>query len=271
MVKQSNPEKQQEEIESRTAPPGDVVYQAIYDEGEHELQRSSSALALSGLAAGLSMGFSLVSEALLRVYLPDAPWTTAVAKLGYSVGYLIVILGRQQLFTKNTLTVILPFLKHRRPSLALNVGRLWAVVLLGNLAGAALFAGLLAHTNLFDEPVRQMFFKISTHAIEPTFGTILLRAILSGWLIALMVWLLPFAEAARVSVIIIIGYLVGMANLPHIIAGGVESIYLVWTGTISLGHCLGGYLLPALIGNVIGGVALVAFGAHAEFRTARRK
>ncbi len=269
MAKRAHSLKQQEEIESRTAPPGDVVYQAIHDEGEHELQRESSALALSGLAAGLSMGFSLVSEALLRVYLPDAPWTTAVAKLGYSVGYLIVILGRQQLFTKNTLTVILPLLKKRELSLLGNVARLWLVVLLGNLAGAALFAALLAHTSLFDEPTRQMFSNISSHAMEPAFGTMFLRAILSGWLIALMVWLLPFAESARVWVIIIIGYLVGLSNLPHVIAGGVESLYLVWTGAISLWHCAGGYLLPALLGNAIGGVLLVAIGAHAEFRTAR--
>ncbi len=271
MATKSQPEKQQEEIENRTAPPGDVVYQAIHDEGEHELQRGSSALALSGLAAGLSMGFSLVSEALLRVYLPDAPWVNLIAKLGYSVGYLIVILGRQQLFTKNTLTAILPLLKHPTQPLFLNVGRLWLVVLLGNLAGAALFSGLIAQTNLFDEPVRQMFWKISSHAIEPAFGAIFLRAILSGWLIALMVWLLPFAESARVWVIIIIGYLVGLSNLPHIIAGGVESFYLVWTGGISVGQCIGGYLLPALLGNVVGGVLLVAVGAHAEFRTARGK
>ncbi|MGI8820622.1 MAG: formate/nitrite transporter family protein [Chthoniobacterales bacterium] len=270
-TKKSQPEKQQEEIESRTAPPGDVVYQAIHDEGEHELQRGNSALALSGLAAGLSMGFSLVSEALLRVYLPDAPWVNLIAKLGYSVGYLIVILGRQQLFTKNTLTVILPLLKHRNLPLLMNVARLWAAVLLGNLAGAALFAGLLAHTSLFDEPVRQMFSRISSHAMEPAAGTLFLRAILSGWLIALMVWLLPFAEAARVWVIIIIGYLVGLSNLPHVIAGGVESFYLVWAGTISLAQSIGGYLLPALLGNVVGGVLLVAVGAHAEFRTARGK
>ncbi len=60
------------------------------------------------------------------------------------------------------------------------------------------------------------------------------------------------------------------ADLPHVIAGNVESFYLVTTGALSFWNCLSGYLLPALIGNVIGGVALVAVGAHAEFAEEER-
>ncbi len=66
-------------------------------------------------------------------------------------------------------------------------------------------------------------------------------------------------------VIIILAYVVGVANLPHVIAGNVETFYLVSTGALSFGRCVTNYLLPTLIGNVIGGVALVAVGAHAEF------
>ena len=90
------------------------MYQAIYREGEHELKRNTAEVAFSGLAAGLSMGFSMVAEALLHARLPDAPWRPLLSKFGYSVGFLVVILGRQQLFTKNTLTVILPMLRLRR-------------------------------------------------------------------------------------------------------------------------------------------------------------
>lgn len=268
MAKQSHAERKEGDIQSRTAPTGDVVYQAIYREGEHELQRSSSALALSGIAAGLSMGFSLVSEALLTVHLPDTSWAPLVTKFGYSLGFLIVILGRQQLFTKNTLTVILPLLKKGNAALLGKVARLWVIVLIANLVGAFAFASLLAHSNLFEINVREAFSKIASTAIQPDFGTVLLRAILSGWLIALMVWLLPFAESARLWVIIIIAYLVGLAGLPHLIAGSVETFYLLSSGTISVAQCFGGYLLPTLIGNVIGGVTLVAVGAHAEFTVA---
>jgi formate/nitrite transporter FocA (FNT family) len=260
-----NQEKREDEILDRTSPPGEVVYEAIYAEGEHELKRNSVELALSGLAAGLSMGFSMVTEALIRAHLPDAPWTPLLSKLGYSIGFLIVILGRQQLFTKNTLTVILPLLKKKDPAMLGKVARLWIIVLATNLLGAFAFAWLLGNSNEFDADVRQIFSKIGEAAIEPGFGTLVLRGILAGWLIALMVWLLPFAESARLWVIIILAYVVGLANLPHVIAGNIETFYLVSTGALSFPACVTGYLLPTLIGNVIGGVALVAVGAHAEF------
>ncbi len=268
MAKRSSAEKKDDEVQSRTAPPGDVVYEAIYKEGEHELERGTTALAFSGLAAGLSMGFSLFAEGVLRAHLPDAPWRPLITKFGYSLGFLIVILGRQQLFTKNTLTVILPLLKEKKLALLLNVARLWTIVLIANLIGAFIFAWLLAHTNVVGADVRAVFGQIAQTATEPTFGTLILRGAVAGWLIALMVWLLPFAETARVWVIILIGYLVGIADLPHVIAGSVENFYLLAQGTISVGHALGHFLVPALIGNVIGGVALVAVGAHAEFTAA---
>ena len=133
---------ERDEAESRSSPSGKIVYKAILTEGEEELDRPSSALFWSGLAAGLSMGFSLVSEGLLRAYLPDAPWRLLVAKLGYCIGFLIVVLGRQQLFTENTLTVMLPLLRRKDPRTLANVGRLWAVVLAANLIGAFLIVGV---------------------------------------------------------------------------------------------------------------------------------
>src|SRR4051812_22425274 len=122
-----------EEAHERSAPRGAIVYQAILMEGEEELARSSAALFWSGLAAGLSMGFSMIAEGLLVTYLPDASWRPLVAKFGYSAGFLIVILGRQQLFTENTLTPILPLLQRKPKATLANVLRLWTIVLIGNL------------------------------------------------------------------------------------------------------------------------------------------
>ncbi|HLM68723.1 MAG TPA: formate/nitrite transporter family protein, partial [Longimicrobium sp.] len=94
-------EKQAEEEQSLDAR---TTHEIIRRQGEHELTRTNAALAWSGLAAGLAMGFSLVAQGILREYLPDAHWRPLVTSLGYSVGFLIVILGSQQLFTENTLT-----------------------------------------------------------------------------------------------------------------------------------------------------------------------
>src|SRR5947209_2624298 len=110
---QGGGDQETEEAENRRSPSGAIVYKAIFKEGSDELERPSSALFWSGLAAGLSMGFSLVAEGLLRSHLPETEWRTVITKFGYSIGFLIVILGRQQLFTENTLTVILPLLQKK--------------------------------------------------------------------------------------------------------------------------------------------------------------
>src|SRR4051794_34634138 len=124
-----------EQGEERSSPSAHVVYEAILSEGEDELKRKSSSLGWSGLAAGLSMGFSFLTEGVLHHHLPAEHWLPLVSKFGYSVGFLIVILGRQQLFTENTLTVILPLLTHKTLSVFWNVLRLWSVVLTANLLG----------------------------------------------------------------------------------------------------------------------------------------
>src|SRR4051812_42738498 len=131
----------------RSAPGGKVVYKAILLEADEELGRSTSALFWSGVAAGLSMGLSLITEGVMRAHLPDTHWRLLVAKLGYSVGFLMVILGRQQLFTENTLTPMLPLLQRRDGKTFMNVMRLWGIVLLANLLGAAAIALVAAKTS----------------------------------------------------------------------------------------------------------------------------
>lgn len=255
---------EQQEIEDRSSPSGKVVYKTILKEGRDELKRSSSALFWSGLAAGLSMGFSLIAEGLLHAYLPDAAWRPLVAKFGYSMGFLIVILGRQQLFTENTLTPILPLLQRPDAATTFNVLRLWVIVLIANLLGALLVALVLAKTNAFDPHIQTAFAEIGRKAMENGFLTTLLRGIFAGWLIALMVWLLPFAEAARVWVIIFITYIVGLGQFSHIIAGAVEVFTVAARGEAAWLTVFGSYLLPTLIGNIIGGVTLVAALNHAQ-------
>jgi formate/nitrite transporter FocA (FNT family) len=257
-------QKEEEQAEERATIPASVVYQAILREGRSELERSSSALAWSGLAAGLSMGFSLVTEGLLRHALPDAAWRPLIVKLGYSIGFLIVILGRQQLFTENTLTPILPLMRDLCAKTFGNVARLWAVVLITNLIGAAIFAVVIARTPVFDAPVKQSFLEIGREALAPGWTAILLRGIFAGWLIALMVWLLPVAEVARFWVIILITYVVGLGHFSHIIAGSVEVFYVAAAGQASAWYAIWHYMIPTLIGNCIGGVSLVAALNHAQ-------
>lgn len=252
------------EAEEKSAPSAHVVYEAIRIEGRHELERKTSSLAWSGLAAGLSMGFSFVTMAVLHHHLPDTSWRPLVATLGYSVGFLIVILGRQQLFTENTLTVILPLLMHKTGEDLIKVLKLWTIVLLANLVGGLLFALVTAKSGAFDPDLHATFDQLAAQAMSHPFGVTLLRGIFAGWLIALMVWLMPAAETARIWVIVILTYVVGAFHFPHIIAGASETFYLAITGQRTWSEVLGGFIFPALIGNTIGGVTLVAALAHAQ-------
>jgi formate/nitrite transporter FocA (FNT family) len=264
MAEDAKRDAEQRDADARSAPSGKVVYKAILREGEEELGRASAALFWSGLAAGLSMGFSMIAEGLLAARLPDAPWRPLVSKLGYSVGFLIVVLGRQQLFTENTLTPVLPLLKRKDGKTAANVLRLWAVVLAANLLGALAVALAVAHTEAFTPHARAAFAEMGRKALEPGFGTLLVRGVFAGWLIALMVWLLPFAEAARVWVIVVITYAVGLGEFSHVVAGSVETFTAAAMGQAAWPSVLGGYVVPTLVGNVVGGVTLVAMLNHAQ-------
>jgi formate/nitrite transporter FocA (FNT family) len=250
--------------EDRQLPEGEIVYRAVRQDGDHALAWSVDRLWWSGLAAGISMGFSLAGEGLLRAHLPEAHWTPLISKFGYSLGFVIVVLGRQQLFTEQTLTAILPLLSRDRPGVALGVGRMWVVVLLANLVGTALFAMTAAWTEAFDSEVRAAFAAIGREAMAHSFGTTMLRGVLAGFLIATMIWLLPGSDAARLWIVILLTYIVGLAGLAHIIAGSAEALYLVFIGERGFAEYLSGYFTPTLIGNAIGGVALVAVLAHAQ-------
>jgi hypothetical protein len=105
--------EQEKKAKEEGVPEGEIIYRSVRQDGEYALQQSSTELAWSGLAAGMSMTFSFIAEGLLRAHLPDMPWTPLVSKFGYTAGFLIVVLGRQQLFTEQTLTAILPLLAKR--------------------------------------------------------------------------------------------------------------------------------------------------------------
>jgi formate/nitrite transporter FocA (FNT family) len=256
--------QEEQSLDART------THEVIRLEGERELDRSNAALAWSGLAAGLAMGFSLVAQGVLHHGLPDAPWRPLVSSLGYSVGFLIVILGSQQLFTENTLRVIVPLLSRRDGKTLGNVARLWAVVLVANVVGALVFGWVAARTEMFSAELRHSFTELSRKAMEPDFGLTLLRGIFAGWLIALMVWMMPAARTAHLWVIVIVTWLVGASHLSHVVAGSVEAFYLAALGEQSWGEALVGFTLPSFIGNVIGGTGLVAALNHAQAVTGAR-
>jgi len=257
-------DRQKQEAEDRTSVSALVVHEAIRKDGDEELRRPVSALAWSGLAAGLSMGFSFVAEALIRTYVPAAPWRPLITNFGYPLGFLIVIVGRQQLFTENTLTAIIPLLARRNITTFSQVMRLWGVVLVANIIGAHIFAWVIGNTPVLHPRFQLALGQLATEAADVSFGAAILRGIFAGWLIAMVVWMLAATDSNRIPIIIILTYIVGLAGLTHVVAGSVEVLFLVMTGAKSWFAFLGGYMIPTLIGNVLGGVAMVSALNHAQ-------
>ncbi len=127
------------DVEELSTPRTPVIYEVVRRLGDEEMKRPLTSLWWSGVAGGLSISFSLLAQAILQDALPDTTWRPLVTGLGYCVGFLMVVLGRQQLFTESTITVVLPVLKDLKAEGVSRMLRLWAIVLAANFAGT-LFA-----------------------------------------------------------------------------------------------------------------------------------
>jgi formate/nitrite transporter FocA (FNT family) len=241
-----------------------TTYEVIREDGEKELERSAGALAFSGLAAGLSMGLSMVGQGMLQAHLPDAEWRPLVVRFGYSVGFLAVIAGSQQLFTENTLTPVVPLLSRKSGVTVSQVLRLWGIVFVANIVGTFLFALAAAYTPTFGPEIKQAFAALGTEAAAHSFWSTFSRGIAAGWVIALLVWMLPGARHNRLWVIVIMSYVIGVAGMSHVIAGSSEVLYAVLTGALPWSAYFVDFLIPTLFGNVLGGVTLVAALNHGQ-------
>ncbi|MER0240095.1 formate/nitrite transporter family protein [Fulvimarina sp. MAC8] len=241
-----------------------AVYELVRQEGEEELNRPLASLWWSGLAAGLAIGFSVYAKAALHAYLPDASWSHLVESWGYPVGFLIVILGRLQLFTEITLTATLPVLAQTRWRSLVALLRLWTIVLAANVVGTAIFALGIAYDVLGAPKITQAAIAVSAPMLDHDPMAIFLRAILAGWLMATIVWVLPSAKKSAFMVITVITYLISLFQLAHVVVGSVEAMILIGIGEKGLYEVVAGFYLPAIMGNIIGGAALFALISYGQ-------
>jgi formate/nitrite transporter FocA (FNT family) len=241
------------------------IYENVRAAAEEELERPSVALLWSALAAGLTIGFSFVGGGYASTLVAESH-RTAAAAAAYPLGFILVVLARQQLFTENTLEPVIPLLNDFNRRTLLRVARLWALVLSANLVGALLFALVTARTPVVEASLLPALDAVAETATEGGFWTVGYKAVFAGWLIALMAWLVASTRATGAQIL-----LVWLTTAPiaafgfrHSIAGAVEAFYRVARGSASLGSMLGEFLVPAVAGNIVGGVLLVALFNHAQ-------
>lgn len=243
-----------------------AIHEHIRQDGEKELERDAMALLWSAIAAGLSMGASLLAKGIFHVQLDDVPGRFLLENLGYTFGFIIVIMARQQLFTENTVTAVLPIMHKPTPG---NIGllmRLWGIVLLGNILGTGIAAWAFEYMPIFNEETRAAFVSIGMAVMKNSPSEMFANAIISGWLIATMVWMFPAAGAAKIVVIILMTWLITLGDTTHIVVGSVEILYLVFNGTLHWSDFFWPFALPTLAGNICGGTFIFALMSHAQIR-----
>jgi formate-nitrite transporter family protein len=257
-------EKEADDVEEMSSPRTPVIYEIVRRLGDEEMDRPIVSLWWSGLAAGLSISFSFLAQGILHAHLPAASWTVLIASFGYSVGFVMVVLSRQQLFTESTVTAVLPVMANMTPENLWRLSRLWAVVLAANLVGTLIAAMLCTFTPVLTPELTAAMLDVAGHITNHSWMEMLFRAIASGFLIATMVWLMPGAEGAQFHVVVLITYLIAAAGFMHIVAGSVEAFFLVLNGHLGLAAMVADFFVPVLIGNIIGGTALFALIAYAQ-------
>jgi formate/nitrite transporter FocA (FNT family) len=257
-------EEEQEGVEDRQTTSPRVLHEVVRRSGDEELARPASSLLWSGLAAGIAISASILGQALLESKLPDAPWRPLVASLGYTLGFLIVILGRLQLFTESTLSAVIPVATH--PSFG-NLGRLlrlWVLVLASNLVGTLFIAWVTSAALIGSVEQHAAMLDVSRKLLEHDWFETLKLGIPAGFLIAAVPWTMPSAEGQSFWVVMIFTYAIALGGFTHSVAGSGEAWLLAIAGETTFLHAATSMILPALIGNVIGGTGLFALLAHAQ-------
>ena len=243
-----------------------AVHEVIRMEGEKELERDGQALLWSAIAAGLSISASLMAKGILHARLPDTPERFFIENIGYTVGFIIVIMARQQLFTENTVTAVLPIMQKPTGRNILLLLRLWGIVLAGNVIGGGLAALVFHLVPFFVTATDEAFRTISMDIMKKDPEGMFVGGMVSGWLIATMVWMIPSAGTAKLWVIMLMTYMVAIGDLTHIVVGSVEVLYLVFSGAIPWYEFIWPFALPTLAGKIACGTFIFALISHAQIR-----
>ena len=243
-----------------------MIYEVIRREGEEELARSKRSLIWSGIAAGIMISLSVLGEAIFRTYLPDTQYRFLIENLGYSLGFLAVIMGRMQLFTENTITTVLPIMRTKTWFSFMCMLRLWGVVLAANVVGAFAAAALFLFTPAISPEVLPAILDLSHHATTMGAYQGFFRAIPAGVIVALIVWMMPQADDTSFFLILVFTWLIAAGDFAHIVAGSVEMAVMIMAGELGFNGAVFGFFLPVLLGNIVGGTIIFTLVAWGQVR-----
>ena len=256
-----------EESKRRNA---EQILEQVLENGREELARSTAGLLFSGFAGGISMGLTGLGVALAISYLGDGPIQEFFSIFFYPIGFIVVIIGRAQLFTENTLFPVVLALDERGH--VLKTLRLWAAVFVSNVAGAVFFGWLIMKTGALPHNFADAFAGLGLKAAAGHFTLIFAKAVIGGWLIALVAWMVSASHwtIGQIAVIWMLTFIVGAGHFSHCIASSAEIFGAVLSGHLQFSNYFQ-WLLPATLGNIVGGVAIVSLLNYGQVRIGATK
>ena len=241
------------------------IFDVVVENGREELSRSTGALLFSGLAGGISMGLTGLAVALALSYLGDGPVQQFISFAFYPIGFIVVIIARAQLFTENTLYPVVLILDERKH--VLKTLRLWALVFVSNVVGAVFFGWLVMKTGALPSNFADALAGLGLHAAEGHFTLIFAKGVIGGWLIALLAWMVCASHwtIAQIAITWMLAFIVGAGHFSHCIASSAEIIAAIMSGHLHFSNYFQ-WLLPATLGNIVGGVSIVSLLNYGQVR-----
>jgi len=237
-------------------PSAEDIYRQVASNARQELRRSNTALAISGFGGGAFMGLSALGPAIAAMLLGEGATAQLISRMFYPLGFIVVIVGRSQLFTENTLYPVALVLQEKREFW--HTMRLWSIVLPANILGALAFAMLAAWTPAMEPAIVHALTRHGMEGLAHPAVAIFWSGVIGGWIIALAAWLVSGSHSVTGSVMVIwmLTYIIGLGEFAHCVASSCEILVAVLAHQASWG-AYGEWLGLAVAGNVCGGVGLV--------------
>lgn len=249
-------ELEQDTLREHAPLPPQLIFKIIRQEGEEELARSFRALAFSALAAGIFVSFSFLFRSVFHLHMANSQFEPLISSLGYTVGFLIVILGRMQLFTENPITTIVPLLSDWSLKKLFKVIRLWSTVFLFNIIGTAIAAIFFASQYTLSPEIESAMHSVASNVMTLQPIENILRGIPAGIIIAAIVWTSPQTKYFRFVMIMFFVYFIALGDFTHVIVGSCEMAYEVIKGDAGFFEYFFKFLIPTAVGNIIGGTMI---------------
>jgi formate-nitrite transporter family protein len=252
-------------MEDSTRRSAHEIFEQVTKSAREELSRPVPALLFSGFAGGIGMGLTGLAVALALAYLGSSPVAQFISFCFYPIGFIVVIIGRAQLFTENTLFPVVLILDERKHVLATL--RLWGAVFVSNVAGATFFGWLLMKTGALAPNFADALAGLGTEAAAGHFTVLFAKAVIGGWIIALVAWMVTASHWTIGQVVItwMLTFIVGAGHFSHCIASSAEVIAAVMSGHLTFANYFG-WLLPVTLGNIVGGVFIVSVLNYGQVR-----